>query len=158
MDTPLIRDLAQWTNSFFKSIGLKPLPPSPPPPVAAKSLVSSSMLSSTTNNFIRCAGLSGASAICLGVYGAHMMKDNTSDDLRRLFELAQTYHLLHSVALLGLPLVSRPMVTGSLFLGGMVLFCGPMYFHAIRNDTRFRPITPYGGILLIAGWLSIIIL
>jgi uncharacterized membrane protein YgdD (TMEM256/DUF423 family) len=62
------------------------------------------------------------------------------------------------VALLGLPLVSRPIVTGSLFLGGLTLFCGPMYYHAIRNDPRFRRVTPYGGLLLLAGWLSILVL
>jgi uncharacterized membrane protein YgdD (TMEM256/DUF423 family) len=72
--------------------------------------------------------------------------------------MAQTYHLLHSVALLGLPLVSRPIITGSLFLGGLTLFCGPMYYHAIRNDPQFRRVTPYGGLLLIAGWLSIFVL
>jgi uncharacterized membrane protein YgdD (TMEM256/DUF423 family) len=62
------------------------------------------------------------------------------------------------VALLGLPLVSRPVVTGSLFLGGLTLFCGPMYYHAINNDPRFRRVTPYGGLLLLAGWLSILVL
>ena len=62
------------------------------------------------------------------------------------------------MALLALPLASRPVVTGSLFLGGLTLFCGPMYFHAIRNDPRFRRVTPYGGLLLLAGWLSILVL
>ncbi|CAF0925388.1 unnamed protein product [Adineta ricciae] len=112
-------------------------------------------LSPTMRNLIRCAGVSGTLAICLGVYGAHIMKDNTSDELRRLFQLAQTYHILHSAALLAVPLVSRPKVTGLLFLGGMSLFCGPIYYHAIRDDPRFRRITPYGGFLLLAGWLSI---
>ncbi|CAF2484173.1 unnamed protein product [Rotaria sp. Silwood2] len=115
-------------------------------------------LSPTMKNFIRCAGLSGTLAICLGVYGAHIMKENTTDDLRRLFQLAQTYHLLHTVALLAVPFVSRPSITGSLFIGGLSLFCGPIYYHAIRNDTRFRSVTPYGGALLIAGWLSIAVL
>lgn len=72
--------------------------------------------------------------------------------------MAQNYHLLHSVALLGTPLVSRPAITGSLFVGGLALFCGPIYLHAIRDDVRFRRVTPYGGILLIAGWLSIAVL
>lgn len=72
--------------------------------------------------------------------------------------MAQTYHLLHSVVLLGLPLVSRPAVTGALFLGGITLFCGPMYYHAIQNDPRFRRVTPYGGLLLLAGWFSILVL
>lgn len=42
------------------------------------------VLSSTMRNFIRCAGLSGTLAICLGVYGAHIMKETTSDELRRV--------------------------------------------------------------------------
>ena len=41
-------------------------------------------LSSTMRNLIRCAGISGTLAICLGVYGAHIMKDNTPDELRRV--------------------------------------------------------------------------
>jgi uncharacterized membrane protein YgdD (TMEM256/DUF423 family) len=42
------------------------------------------VLSSTMKNFIRCAGLSGALAIALGAYGSHAMKDNNSDELRRV--------------------------------------------------------------------------
>jgi hypothetical protein len=41
-------------------------------------------LSSTMKNCIRLAGLSGALAICLGAYGSHAMKENTSDELRRV--------------------------------------------------------------------------
>ena len=36
-------------------------------------------------NFVRCAGLSGTLAIVLGVYGAHVMKENTPDELKRVF-------------------------------------------------------------------------
>ena len=39
-----------------------------------------------------------------------------------------------------------------------MLFCGPMYYYAIRDDTRFRRVPPYGGIFLIAGWFSIAVL
>jgi len=42
------------------------------------------VLSSTMKTFIRCAGLSGTLAICLGVYGSHIMKENTPDELRRV--------------------------------------------------------------------------
>ncbi len=62
------------------------------------------------------------------------------------------------MALLAVPFVSRPMITGLLFIGGLSLFCGPMYYHAIRNDPQFRRVTPYGGMLLLAGWLSIAVL
>ena len=133
------------------------------------------VLSSTMRTCLRLAGLSGASAICLGAYGAHVMKGDIPDERKRvcstnvrssmlarhclqLFQLAQTYHLLHSVAILGAPLVSRPVITSGLFLGGLTLFCGPLYLRAIRNDERFGRVAPYGGTLLIAGWLSILVL
>ncbi|CAF0868008.1 unnamed protein product [Rotaria sordida] len=150
-----IRDLTRWIKSFFKILGIISRYSSS---TSNQSMIRGLALSPTMKNFIRCAGLSGILAICLGVYGAHIMKENTPDELRRLFQLAQTYHLLHTVALLALPLVSRPMITGCLFISGLTLFCGPIYYHAIRNDTQFRRVTPYGGIFLIAGWLSIAVL
>lgn len=66
--------------------------------------------------------------------------------------------MLHSAALLAVPFASRPMITGALFLGGISLFCGPLYYHAIRDDAQFRRVTPYGGMLLLAGWISIAVL
>lgn len=66
---------------------LKPLPPTPPPPpptIATKPVIQGLNLSPTMRNFVRCAGLSGALAICFGVYGAHVMKENTSDELKRV--------------------------------------------------------------------------
>ncbi|CAM4797139.1 unnamed protein product [Rotaria magnacalcarata] len=145
-----IRDLARWIKRFFKVFGITHR--------SSSAMNRGLALSSTMKNCIRLAGLSGALAICLGAYGSHAMKENTSDELRRLFQLAQTYHLLHSAALLAVPFVSRPHITTPLFLGGLTLFCGPIYYHAIRSDTQFRRITPYGGMLLIAGWLSIAVL
>jgi hypothetical protein len=49
-----------------------------------QSMIPGLVLSSRMKNFIRCAGISGTLAICLGVYGAHMMKENTPDELRRV--------------------------------------------------------------------------
>ena len=42
------------------------------------------VLSSTMRTILRLAGLSGTSAICLGVYGAHRMKDDIPDDRKRV--------------------------------------------------------------------------
>lgn len=42
------------------------------------------VLSSTMRTVLRLAGLSGTSAICLGVYGAHGMKDDVPDDRKRV--------------------------------------------------------------------------
>jgi hypothetical protein len=53
-------------------------------PKSNQSMNSGLVRSSTMRAFIRCAGLSGTLAICLGVYGSHIMKENTSDELRRV--------------------------------------------------------------------------
>ena len=65
--------------------------------------------------------------------------------------------MVHSVALLGVPLVRAPRVTGILMVGGMVVFCGTTYYHALTGDKQYRRLTPYGGMLLIAAWLSMIL-
>ena len=69
---------------LFSLFRIKPLPAVPPPPPPPTPLLTGPILSSTTRNFVRCAGLSGTLAICLGVYGAHVMKDNTPEELRRV--------------------------------------------------------------------------
>jgi uncharacterized membrane protein YgdD (TMEM256/DUF423 family) len=68
--------------------------------------------------FTRIAGLSGAAAIGLGAYGSHSLaaKAETTEEQRKAFEVANRYHLIHSVALLGVPMVSHPRVTGTLMV------------------------------------------
>jgi len=104
----------------------------------------------------RLAGISGALAIGLGAYGAHALAaaDDVSEEQKKAFEVANRYHLIHSVALLGLPLVRRPRITGTMMVGGMVMFCGTTYYHALTGDKQYRRFTPYGGMLLILAWLS----
>lgn len=108
----------------------------------------------------RLAGLSGAAAISLGAYGAHVLAPKgkeVNEEQVKAFEVANRYHMVHSVALLGVPLVRAPRVTGILMVGGMVVFCGTTYYHALTGDKQYRRLTPYGGMLLIAAWLSMIL-
>jgi len=107
--------------------------------------------------FVRLAGLSGALAVALGAYGAHVMRPGHVDpQLISVFETGNRYHLLHSITLLAVPLTRRPQLVGSLISAGMLLFSGSCYFHALTGNTAFRQVTPYGGMLLIAGWVSMI--
>merc|ERR1712098_837405 len=108
----------------------------------------------------RLAGLSGAAAISLGAYGAHVLAPKgkeVNEEQVKAFEVANRYHMVHSVALLGVPLVRAPRVSGTLMVGGMVVFCGTTYYHALTGDKQYRRLTPYGGMLLIAAWLSMIL-
>lgn len=42
-------------------------------------------------------------------------------------------------------------------LTGMSLFCGTIYYHALTEEKSLRKFTPYGGMLLICGWLSMVL-
>ncbi|GFS06891.1 transmembrane protein [Elysia marginata] len=108
--------------------------------------------------FIRLAGLSGAAAVSLGAYGSHVMRHKEIDpELKHTFEVANRYHFFHTIALLGVPMSSRPILTGTLMSAGMVLFCGSCYYHAFTNNKAVRRVTPYGGFLLIFAWASMIL-
>lgn len=106
--------------------------------------------------FVRLAGVSGALSVGLGAYGAHKFKPETSDPhIRNVWDTANRYHMLHSLAMLAIPLTRRPYVVGSLMCAGTALFSGTCYYQCISGKSDLRWITPYGGMLLIAAWLAI---
>jgi len=112
------------------------------------------MLPRTGMTFVRIAGVSGALSVALGAYGAHKYAPETSDPtLRRVFETGNKYHMLHSIALLAVPLTRKPNLVGTCMVTGMLLFSGSCYYHAFTGSTAIRKATPYGGMLLIAAWL-----
>lgn len=110
----------------------------------------------TPTSISRIAGLFGASAVILGAIGAHKHKDATPEQ-KKIFETANGYHFIHSVALLGVPMCNWPRTSGALLTLGMILFCGSCYHHAFTGQKTFNQFTPWGGTLLIAGWLAMIL-
>jgi len=57
--------------------------------------------------FVRLAGLSGASAVALGAYGAHTFTAERQE-MKRVYDTANFYHFVHSLALFAVPLARRP--------------------------------------------------
>ncbi|XP_033638144.1 transmembrane protein 256 homolog [Asterias rubens] len=105
--------------------------------------------------FVRLAGLSGATAVGLGAYGTHVLKPRAEiEHEKQVFDSANKYHFLHSLALLAAPLTRRPMLVGSLMASGMTLFCGPCYYYAMTSDPTPVKVAPYGGTLLIVAWVA----
>ncbi|XP_069950083.1 UPF0382 inner membrane protein YgdD isoform X4 [Cherax quadricarinatus] len=122
--------------------------------------VSSDMLNipSYARWFIRIAGISGAAAVALGAYGAHVFyRREYPEELKQVYETANRYHFLHTLALLGVPLCRRPKLAGALFVAGTAIFCGTCYYYALTGSKNVRQYTPYGGMLLIVGWLSMVL-
>lgn len=62
--------------------------------------------------FVRLAGVSGAAAVVLGAMGAHRTfpEPETKEDLRKIFDTANRFHFLHTLALVTVPLCKRPMI------------------------------------------------
>jgi len=115
-------------------------------------------------------GLLGAIAVALGALGAHFLKSKlptgliTSDQLNG-FDTAVKYQMYHTLAMLGLYLISKHYNHKYLnwaftcFLIGIVMFSGSLYFLCTRNLFEadwlkvLGPITPLGGLFFIAGWI-----
>ncbi|XP_078284300.1 transmembrane protein 256 [Rhinoraja longicauda] len=105
--------------------------------------------------FRRLAGLSGALAVGLGAYGAHGFRRSDRDEyLKELFETANKYHFLHSLALLGVPHCRKPLLAGAVLTSGMAMFCGSLYYQAITGSPALAKAAPVGGTLLIVGWVA----
>lgn len=103
----------------------------------------------------------GALAVALGAFGAHALKYLLALSGRtETYELAVKYHFYHSLALLALAAL-QPQVgenkarwSARLILLGTLLFSGSLYLLAIFETKALVFVTPVGGTLLIAGWLT----
>jgi len=116
------------------------------------------LVSESSRVFVRMAGLSGALAVGLGAYGAHSFAHSEkSQELKAVFDTANKYHYLHTLALLATPLCRRPKLTGSLLVTGTLVFSGTCYYYALTQENWVRKFTPYGGSLLILAWLSMVL-
>ena len=109
------------------------------------------------------ASVLGAFSVVLGAFGAHALRDRLTPDQLASWGTAVEYHLLHSVALLALALwastTSRSIqLPAVLFAAGIVLFSGSIYGLVLTEQRWLGPITPLGGLCLIAGWLSLLTL
>ena len=107
------------------------------------------MTSPVRSNLIA-AGLLGFTGIALGAFGAHALKDRLAlSDMTAAWQTAVLYQLLHAVALLALP---DWATVRKLWLAGIGLFSGSLYLLALGGPKILGPITPLGGIALLAGW------
>lgn len=112
---------------------------------------------------VAAAALFGASGVGAGAFGAHALRSLLAPERLAVFETASRYHLLHALALLAAAWVVQQWpgrwsrAAAWLFGVGIVLFSGSLYLLAGTGERAFGAITPFGGLLLILGWLSMAI-
>ena len=101
----------------------------------------------------------GAAAMVLGVvagaFGAHGLASRLDARSLQTFETAVRYHLIHGLGLLAVGALaggSLGWLAGALMTAGVVLFSGSLYWLALGGPSWLGPVTPLGGLCLIAAW------
>ncbi|XP_026324017.1 transmembrane protein 256 homolog [Hyposmocoma kahamanoa] len=158
-DTLMLNAVTDGTMNFLRHIGIfksKSTPQAQPPIIVKMPLW---QLAQESGPFVRLAGISGATAVVLGAMGAHRTFPDTDakEDLKKIFETANRFHFLHTLALVTVPLCRRPYIAGAFFIVGMGMFCGTCYYHAFTGDRSLRRLTPIGGSCLILGWMAMVL-
>ncbi|ARV15285.1 DUF423 domain-containing protein [Polaribacter sp. SA4-12] len=107
----------------------------------------------------------GLIAIVLGAFGAHALKDILSSSELSSFETGVRYQMYHVIALLfvniydGFTASQKNSIT-YIFLLGILLFSGSIYVIHLTSITAKSIwfVTPLGGLTLIIGWFTMIII
>lgn len=115
-----------------------------------------------SKNVTAIAAILGMTAIILGAFGAHALKNLLPTDALNTFETGVKYQMYHALFLLFVGL--HPQLSNTtqktitrLTLLGVFFFSGSIYLLATNSLTSFDFktigfITPIGGLLLISAW------
>jgi uncharacterized membrane protein YgdD (TMEM256/DUF423 family) len=105
---------------------------------------------------LRLAAFLGFSAVALGAFGAHGLRDRVPPPLMEAYRTGVLYHLVHALAVLAVGLgaqrLRRARVIAGLFTAGIALFSGSLYLMALTGITTLGAVTPFGGLCFLAGW------
>lgn len=112
---------------------------------------------------IAVAAFMGAVAIVLGAFGAHGLKEVLNESQLATFETGVKYQMYHALFLLfigTMNLITETTKKTILWLvsAGVLFFSGSIYLLSTATVTGLSvkflgPVTPLGGMLLIAAWL-----
>lgn len=114
--------------------------------------------------FLLWAGIFGLLAVVFGAMGAHALKDILSEDQLNSFETGLRYQMYHALLLMMLSAIKELQSKAVLYfiVIGVFFFSFSIYVLSLRFELGLEglsllgPITPIGGILLIAAWAMII--
>ena len=100
-------------------------------------------------------------AVAAGAFGAHALRVRLPPDLLGIFETAARYQMYHALGLIAVAWAAArwpgalPQWAGWLFVVGTVLFSGSLYALALTGVGALGAVTPVGGLLLMAGWVTL---
>lgn len=111
-------------------------------------------------DLLRLAALSGFASVALGAMGAHGSVHDVLVAAGKLegWETAVRYHLPHSMFLYVLSMFlgaggKKAAWAWNLLFIGVLCFSGSIYLLSYFGWKWLGPVTPLGGLMLMAGWL-----
>ena len=121
--------------------------------------------------FLRTAVILGAISVAMGAFGAHYLRDvkMVSDRAVATFETAVRYQFYHVFALLAASILYKDFRSATmlwacrLFVTGIILFSGSLFLLTYKQAAVLPgfgwvgPITPFGGLAFIAGWMLMLV-
>ena len=109
------------------------------------------------SKYITLGSIFAGTAVILGAFGAHALKEKLSIQQLQVFETGVKYQFYHAFV---------PALNYSFwfFTAGILLFSGSLYLLSTIDinglsgiKSILGPITPLGGLCFILGWISLII-
>lgn len=103
--------------------------------------------------------LLAADSIFMGAVAAHTLEKTLSPKAFHNFETAAKYQVIASffmvIVAIAIPFVHTKIAFFSGWIGfaGVVLFSGSLYIYSMTEIKFLVYITPFGGLLMITGWL-----
>lgn len=100
----------------------------------------------------------GFLGVALGAFGAHALKARLAPELLTVWKTAVEYQLYHALALLLVGLLAAQKPSAALsgaavcFALGVLVFSGSLYAYALSGLRGLGAVTPFGGLLFLAGW------
>jgi len=114
--------------------------------------------------FLAFATAFGFLGVALGAFGTHALRPRIPPERLATFETGVRYLLVHALALFAVewfrsagPDRVAESVAGVCFVAGIVLFSGSLVALAVTGVRRWGAVTPLGGLILLAGWASLLI-
>ena len=107
----------------------------------------------------------GLSAVILGAFGAHTLKEILTAEQLLSFETAVRYQMYHAIVLLFVNTfegfsAKQKNVISIMFFMGVLFFSGSIYLIQLTSITSKSIwfVTPLGGFFFIIGWVSMMVI
>ena len=108
------------------------------------------------------AGIFGFLGVALGAFATHALKGMLGPHALEVFHTGTQYQMMHTLAILALAssgTAEKPWAKRAcqLWAVGILIFSGSLYALALTDVRILGAITPIGGVLFLAGWISVAI-